>query len=141
MSKQTNYRVNRNELASLFEKFKVENDSKAKNAGINSIFDSVVFIERELEFWKERAQHYAQVADESFNIWQYKYSMDQEEFKEFMAAQTDAIEVAKWLLGEKLGYDPREEFVKTWILENGQDFRNNWETYKAVWYAKKGSQG
>ena len=38
--------------------------------------------------------------------------MDQEEFKEFMAAQTDAIEVAKWLLGEKLGYDPGEEFVK-----------------------------
>lgn len=69
MSKQTNYRVNRNELASLFEKFKIENDSKAKNAGINSIFDSVVFVERELEFWKERAQHYAQVADESFNIW------------------------------------------------------------------------
>ena len=67
--------------------------------------------------------------------------MDQEEFKEFMAAQTDAIEVAKWLLGEKLGYDPGEEFVKTWILENGQDFRNNWETYKAVWYAKKVSHG
>ena len=53
----------------MFEKFKTENDSKAKNAGINSIFDSVVFVERELEFWKERAQHYAQVADESFNIW------------------------------------------------------------------------
>lgn len=69
MSKQTNYRVNRNELASLFEKFKTENDSKAKNAGINSIFDSVVLVERELEFWKECAQHYAQVADESFNIW------------------------------------------------------------------------
>lgn len=67
--------------------------------------------------------------------------MDQEEFKEFMAAQTDAIEVAKWLLGEKLGYDPGDEFVKKWILENGQDFRNNWETYKAVWYAKKVSQG
>ncbi len=67
--------------------------------------------------------------------------MDQEEFKEFMAAQTDTIEVAKWLLGEKLGYDPGDEFVKKWILENGQDFRNNWETYKAVWYAKKGSQG
>ena len=48
--------------------------------------------------------------------------MDQEEFKEFMAAQTDAIEVAKWLLGEKLGYDPGEEFVKKWILENGHSF-------------------
>lgn len=69
MSKQTNYRVNRNELASLFEKFKAENDSTAKNTGINSSFDTAVLIERELEFWKERAQYYAQVADESFNIW------------------------------------------------------------------------
>lgn len=69
MSKQTNYRVNRNELTSLFEKFKAENDTKMKNAGVSSIYDSVVGVERELEFWKERAQHYAQVADESFNIW------------------------------------------------------------------------
>lgn len=69
MNKQTNYRVNRNELESLFKKFKAENDSKAKDAGITSIYDTVVFIERELKFWKERAEHYAQVADESFNIW------------------------------------------------------------------------
>ena len=39
----------------------------------------------------------------------YKYYMNQEEFKEFMSAQTDAIEVAKWLLGEKLGRDPGQE--------------------------------
>lgn len=63
--------------------------------------------------------------------------MDQEEFKEFMEAQTDAIEVAKWLLGEQLGRDPGQEFVFQWIRENGKDFRDNWENYKAAWRAKK----
>lgn len=52
--------------------------------------------------------------------------MNQEEFKEFIAAQTDAIEVAKWLLGEKLGRDPGQEFVMQWIKEHGQEFRDNW---------------
>ena len=62
--------------------------------------------------------------------------MNQEEFKEFMAAQTDAIEVAKWLLGEKLGRDPGQEFVMQWIKEHGQEFRDNWPTYSAEWHAK-----
>lgn len=62
--------------------------------------------------------------------------MNQEEFKEFMAAQTDAIEVAKWLLGEKLGRDPGQEFVMQWIKEHGQAFRDNWPTYSAEWRAK-----
>lgn len=62
--------------------------------------------------------------------------MNQEEFKEFMAAQTDAIEVAKWLLGEKLGRDPGQEFVMQWIKEHGQEFRDNWFTYSAEWHAK-----
>ena len=63
--------------------------------------------------------------------------MDQEEFKEFMAAQKDAIQVAIWFLGEKLGYDPGQEFVVQWIKEHGQEFRENWPSYSAVWYAKK----
>lgn len=62
--------------------------------------------------------------------------MNQEEFKEFMAAQANAIDVAKWLLGEKLGKDPGQEFVIQWIKENGQDFRNNWPTYSAEWHEK-----
>lgn len=62
--------------------------------------------------------------------------MNQEEFKEFMAAQTDAIEVAKWLLGEKLGRDPGQEFVMQWIKEHGQEFRDNWPTYSAEWRAQ-----
>lgn len=60
--------------------------------------------------------------------------MNQDEFKEFMLAQKDAIEVAKWLLGEKLGRDPGQEFVAQWIAENSLDFRNNWTTYSAEWY-------
>lgn len=62
--------------------------------------------------------------------------MNQEEFKEFMAAQTEAIEVAKWLIGEKLGRDPGQEFVMQWIKEHGQEFRDNWFTYSAEWHAK-----
>ena len=62
--------------------------------------------------------------------------MNQEAFKEFMAAQTDVIEVAKWLLGEKLRRDPGQEFVMQWIKEHGQEFRDNWPTYSAEWHAK-----
>lgn len=62
--------------------------------------------------------------------------MNQAEFKEFMAAQTDAIEVAKWLLGEKLGRDPGQEFAMQWIKEHGQEFRDDWLTYSAEWHAK-----
>ena len=62
--------------------------------------------------------------------------MTPEEHKEFMAAQTDAIEVAKWLLGEKLGYDPGEEFVMEWIREHAEEFRQNWPSYSAEWKAR-----
>lgn len=68
MSKQTNYCVNRNELAAAYETFKKELDSKSRG-NVSSIYDAVAFIEKELKFWRERAEHYAQVADESFNIW------------------------------------------------------------------------
>ena len=50
-----------------------------------------------------------------------------------MAAQKDAIEVAKWLLGEKIGRDPGEEFVTEWIRENAAEFRKNWPAYSAEW--------
>ena len=59
--------------------------------------------------------------------------MTDEEFKEFMQAQKEAIEVAKWLLGEKIGRDPGQEFVVQWIRENAEEFRNNWPTYSAEW--------
>lgn len=59
--------------------------------------------------------------------------MDREEFKEFMEAQKDAIDVAKWLLGEKIGRDPGDEFVMEWIRENAEEFRRNWPSYSAEW--------
>ena len=43
--------------------------------------------------------------------------MGPEEFKDFMDAQKDAIEVAKWLWGEKIGRDPGDEFVIKWIKD------------------------
>lgn len=65
--------------------------------------------------------------------------MDREEFKEFLEAQKDAIEVAKWLLGEKLGRDPGDEFVREWISEHGREFRDNWPSYSAEWRSRKNS--
>ena len=50
-----------------------------------------------------------------------------------MAAQTEAIEIAKWLLGEKLGRDPGPEFVLEWIKENAEEFRTNWPVYYKEW--------
>ena len=65
--------------------------------------------------------------------------MTPEEFKDFMDAQKDAIEVAKWLLGEQLGRDPGDEFVQEWIKTHAEDFRNNWPSYSAEWQEKKKS--
>lgn len=62
---------------------------------------------------------------------------DEFDFQEYMEAQTDAIEVAKWLLGEKLGRDPGDEFIVQWIRDNAEEFRRNWPTYSAVWREKK----
>lgn len=57
--------------------------------------------------------------------------MTPDENKEFLAAQKEAIEVAKWLLGEKLGRDPGQEFVRQWIKEHAAEFRENWPSYSA----------
>lgn len=65
--------------------------------------------------------------------------MGPEEFKDFMDAQTDAIEVAKWLWGEKIGRDPGDEFVIKWIKENAEDFRKNWPANYEKWKKKKQS--
>ena len=62
---------------------------------------------------------------------------DEFDFQEYMEAQTDAIEVAKWLLGEKLGRDPGDEFVVQWIQDNAMEFRRSLPTYSAVWREKK----
>lgn len=57
--------------------------------------------------------------------------MTQDEFKEFLEAQKEAIEVAKWYLGEKIGRDPGQEFVQQWINEHAKEFRDNWPSYSA----------
>lgn len=52
-----------------------------------------------------------------------------------MLAQKEAIEVAKWLLGEKIGRDPGDEFVIEWIKENAEEFRRDWPAHSAEWRA------
>ena len=59
--------------------------------------------------------------------------MEPEEFKDFMAAQTEAIEIAKWLLVENLGRDPGPEFVHKCIKENDEEFRKKWPIYYKEW--------
>lgn len=61
--------------------------------------------------------------------------MTPEEHREFMLAQKEAIEVAKWLLGEKIGHDPGDEFVIEWIKENAAKFRRDWPAHSAEWRA------
>lgn len=61
--------------------------------------------------------------------------MTPEEHREFMLAQKEAIEVAKWLLGEKIGRDPGDEFVIEWIKENAEEFRRDWPAHSAEWRA------
>ena len=65
----------------------------------------------------------------------YNMEMTPEEHREFMLAQKEAIEVAKWLLGEKIGRDPGEEYILQWIKENAEEFRRNWPAYSAEWRA------
>ena len=63
--------------------------------------------------------------------------MTPEEHREFMLAQKEAIEVAKWLLGEKIGHDPGDEFVIEWIKENAEEFRRDWPAHSAEWRASR----
>lgn len=57
--------------------------------------------------------------------------MTQEEFKEFLEAQKEAIDVWKWFLGEKIGRDPGQEGVREWIRQHAQEFRDSWPSYSA----------
>lgn len=54
--------------------------------------------------------------------------MDNKEFSEYMKAQVDALNLAKWYEGERIGRDPGEEFIRQ-LLKNGsaEDFRKYWE--------------
>lgn len=54
--------------------------------------------------------------------------MDNKEFSEYMKAQVDAFNLAKWYEGERIGRDPGDEFIRQ-LLKNGsaEAFRESWE--------------
>lgn len=49
------------------------------------------------------------------------------EFELFVNAEKQAIEISKWLEGEKLKIDPGENFVKTWIQNHAKKFKEDWD--------------
>jgi hypothetical protein len=49
------------------------------------------------------------------------------EFKKFIDAETQAIEVAKWIEGEKIQRDPGKSFVVQWIQQYAKDFKEMWD--------------
>lgn len=54
----------------------------------------------------------------------------QSDFTAYMLAQTQALEVAKWIEGERIGCDPGIQFCLSWIKKNGQKFREEYENKK-----------
>lgn len=54
--------------------------------------------------------------------------MDNEEFSEYMKAQIDAMNLAKWYEGERIGRDPGEEFLIQFIKNGSAEaYRKDWE--------------
>ena len=57
--------------------------------------------------------------------------MDKEEMKEYNKAQVDAMNLAKYYEGIRIGRDPGEEFLKQWITNgSAAAFRKYWELHK-----------
>ena len=46
-----------------------------------------------------------------------------DEFKKYMMAQIDEINLQKWLESEKAGRDLGTEFTKKWVETNARKFR------------------
>jgi hypothetical protein len=53
--------------------------------------------------------------------------MPDTEFKLFIEAEKTAIEISKWLEGERINRDPGEEFVKHWIKQHAKKFKDDWD--------------
>ena len=52
------------------------------------------------------------------------------EFTIFTHAQKKAIEVAKWIEGEKIQSDPGEKYNLYWVKTSAKDFKQDWEKSK-----------
>lgn len=62
--------------------------------------------------------------------------MDQ---KSYCLHQKEIIERAKWLEGERLGYDPGPEFVERWVKENAAKYREEYRKEFAILVKKVAS--
>jgi hypothetical protein len=49
------------------------------------------------------------------------------DFKEFIDAERQAIEVAKWIQGEKIQSDPGKPFAAQWIQQHAKNFKEAWD--------------
>lgn len=57
--------------------------------------------------------------------------MNREEMKEFNSAQVDAMNLAKYYEGIRIGRDPGEEFLRQWVTNgSAAAFRKYWELNK-----------
>jgi hypothetical protein len=48
-------------------------------------------------------------------------------YKVFIDAQTKAIEVSKWLEGERINADPGQQHVLFWVHKNAKNYAQAWQ--------------
>jgi len=48
----------------------------------------------------------------------------------FINAEVKAIEIAKWLAGERMKKDPGNDFVSQWIQNKAKKYRQKWKESK-----------
>lgn len=52
------------------------------------------------------------------------------QFAIYTKAQAKAIEVAKWIEGEKIRSDPGKNYIRQWIKNFAKDYKNSWKISK-----------
>ena len=55
----------------------------------------------------------------------------------FVKAEVQAIQIAKWLEGERLNKDPGDDFIPQWIQKHAKEFRQKWKESKCQYCSKK----
>ena len=56
-----------------------------------------------------------------------RQKIDIDDFKAFTSAQAKAIEISKWMEGERLNYDPGQDYILKWIDSNAKQFKEDWD--------------
>jgi len=61
----------------------------------------------------------------------------QNDLNNFVKAEVEAIEIAKWLAGEQLKDDPGDEFVSQWIQKHAKEFKQKWKESKCQYCSRE----